>query len=540
MNKIIMYLRQFHKVDYIYATFFSLMCILSRHIIDEPADRSTVLTTYVTKFGIVDILIFIILYFTAFFVVQLVRWLFGKIARNSSFFRNDKTVTYKQLVVLWLLVFLLIILMWAPYMMSYWPGGIYNDTLDSIHIALHKAPMNNQNTVLYALWWRLIFFLGIPINQGDYGGLKLMSVLQPAIMAGVGASFVTWLRRRGVRSWLLVLIALVYAFAPIFPSYAVSMWKDTLFSVNLFMYVWVIYIMVDSYMAKRSVNKSQLIIYCVISFLIIFGRNNGIYIVILTGFSLCVFAFSNFGKKEKYTIILTSLSIILISLIIQGPVYRKLGVIESNSVEKYGIPLQQVAYMVSSNAIISEDELAVIEGILPKEGWINLYNPIVVDSIKFDPLFNSEYFDSHITDFLGAYIGVVAKNPFMAFKGYLLSTIGFWDAWKSSSSAYICTSHCWNAEYFMSDYFVAKTGKSLSDIVGPRWYISSGLLVWIMLLALCLILSGSKKQFIIPLLPLFALWLTLLMATPVSFSFRYVFSFLLCIPMYILCINSAE
>ncbi len=86
----------------------------------------------------------------------------------------------------------------------------------------------------------------------------------------------------------------------------------------------------------------------------------------------------------------------------------------------------------------------------------------------------------------------------------------------------------------MSDYFNMYTNLVLTDIVGPRWFISSGLLIWIMLGVIAIILSRKEWEYLIPIMPTFVLWVTLLIATPLAFSFRYVFSILLCMPIYLM------
>jgi len=541
MEKIVKILRQINIVDYIFAILFGVMCIFSRHVIDIPSAKSTILTTYVTSFGLLDLPLFIIMTVVGLIIVQLCRYIINwLLPKKDLFIIPASTCERGRITILWIAIFTLTMIAWIPYLMSYWPGGIYNDTLDSIHIALGKAPMDNQNTILYALWWRLIFWLGTPINQGDYGGLKLMTIVQPAIMATIAASFFVWLRSRGARLWIVITLALVFAFVPIFPFYAVSLWKDTLFGMNMFLLIWILYWIVSDMDRQRKVSKRLLIAYLIVSLLISFGRNNGIYIVIVTGIALSLYVWKKLDKDNLIMTSALSAFVIAISIIVQGPVFNSLGIIQSDPVEKYGIPLRQVAYMLSSGANISSEEMDILEEIMPSEGWINLYDPIVADQIKFAPLFDASYFNTHTKEFLHAYLGMVLKNPFIAFKGYALSTIGFWDAFKTSSSAYICTAHCGHAEYFMSDYFAYMTGRVLSDFVGPRWYISSGLLVWLMLLSLCLICGQSMhKKYIIPIIPILVLWGTLLIATPVSFSFRYVFSILLSLPLVVMCSFSA-
>jgi len=514
----------------VYSVLFAIMCVCSRHIVNEPSDRSTILTTYITPIVWYDAVLLILFTILAYVVIKALDVVVKRLAATCL---TDKTMRLPGWG-MWIIVFAAIMIAWIPYMMSYWPGGIYNDTLDSIHIALGKAEWSNQNTVLYALWWRLIFFIGQIANQGEYGGLKLMTILQPMIMAGVAASFFTWLRKRGVRTAIVVIGVAAFTLFPVFPYYAVSMWKDTLFSVSMFVYSWVIYMIIDEVSHSEKLSATSMVKYSLSSLLVIFGRNNGLYVYLITSILLVLLMTKKLGKRDIVRMMACVVTIAAASIIVSGPVYTVCGVEKSAPVEKYGIPLQQVGYIVSMGGNIDTESQSVFEEILPMDGWINLYSPTVVDTIKFDPLFCRGYFDTHTGDFVKAYIHTTFMNPVLSVKGYLLATIGFWDAWKSSSSAYICTAHCWNAEYFMSDYFNLKTGIYLAEIVGPRWYISSGLLIWVMLLAFVVAISSADKRYVAVEVPTLVLWLTIMLATPLAFSFRYVFSLLLCIPLYLL------
>ena len=529
MEKLKGYILPVHACDVVYSVLFGLMCVLSRHVVNEPSDRSTVLTTYMTELELVDIPILLVCSVLVYAVLNMIPVFIKWVQKNSK----PASLMKIRPVYLWIIIFTIIMVCWIPYMMSYWPGGIYNDTLDSIHIALGKQEWSNQNTVLYALWWKLIFWLGQIVNQGEYGGLKLMTIVQPAIMAGVGATFFTWLRRRGSKFVTIMLGVVAYALFPIFPYNAVSMWKDTLFSVNVFLYTWIIFLIVDEVDNEHKISIKNIALYTITSLLVIFGRNNGLYVFLVVTVSIIFVLRKKLEKKNWIGLVKASAIVCIASLIIQGPVYNLCGVEKSAPVEKYGIPLQQIGYIISSSGELDGDSRAVLEGILTVDGWINLYSPTVVDTIKFDPLFNRGYFDTHTGEFVVAYAKTIVKNPALAVKGYLLATIGFWDAFKSNSSAYICTAHCWNAEYFMSDYFNLSTGMYLSDIVGPRWYISAGLLAWIVHGTMIILKKSNKKEKMLVVLPTLVLWLTIMVATPLAFSFRYALALLMCVPFFI-------
>ncbi len=545
----------------IYSLAFALMAVLSRHAIYSDEVESSILTVRMTSLEIIDVPIFALVAVVVYLLLQIMKLAIDKFGSyvydNGEGSRNNKYVS-------WFIIFAVIMICYIPYMMSYWPGGIYNDTSDSIDIALGKSPMSNQNTVLYALFWRLIFAIGQVFDQGDYGGLKLMTVLQCVAIAGVAAGFITWLRRRGVCGWVCVMLTVAVALFPIFPYYGVSLWKETWFGLALFFYVWMWYASQGELKGIKEVT-----LYILSTTWVIFSRNNGLYLVLFTVVIAGIVLVKKLGWRAMKRFTVVNITVVVVSLLFQGPIYSAAGIRSSSPAESLGIPIQQVAYMIGSSAVdntmadvviedteqavrerlsMTESEYEVISSIMPLESWIIKYNPIVVDALKFSDDFDKKYFEAHTGEFLKTYLSLVFKNPGYAIKGYLISTMGFWDAFKSSSSAYICTQHTPQAEYFMSDYFTSKTGRVLSDIVGPRWYISGGALIWIML-GLCVISlslrrsgsgivrhegekSGSSDLQVLVFLPGIALWLTYMLATPLSFSFRYLFGILLCMPLF--------
>ncbi len=586
-------IRKLNIVELVYSLAFAMMTVLSRHTMYSDKTESNILTVNMTSFRLTDILIFLSVTIIMYVLLQIIKLAIDKV--NPFVWQKDGQIKNNK-VVCWLIVFAVIMICYIPYMMSYWPGGIYNDTLDSIDIALGKSTWSNQNTVLYALFWKLIFAVGSVVNQGDYGGLKLMTVLQPMALAAMAASFITWLRGRGVRRWIIILLTAIVALVPVFPYYGVSLWKETWFGLAFFAYTWVWYAMSERLLEISSVDESadckgqnfysksqfsikDVTIYILSILWVIFGRNNGLYVVLFVMIISSIMLFSRIGRDLWKKLTIVNITIVAVSLLIQGPVFNLCGIKKSSPAESLGIPLQQTAYMIGTAAVentmadvviedtnqavreslkITDAEYEEITSIMPVESWILQYNPVVVDPLKFSKDFDKEYFGTRTGDFLKTYISLACKNPKYAIRGYLISTMGFWDAYKSSSSAYICTAHTSQAEYFMSDYFNMRTGKTLSDIVGPRLYISGGTLVWIML-GLFVIAgnmhkgnnptnesdeskltvrsdnkcTSSNNISVLTFLPAVGLWLTYMLAAPLSFSFRYLFGLLLCTPLYI-------
>lgn len=509
----------------LFSAIFSVMLIVSRHVIYTP-DGTNLENTFVTDFSVLDGAGFCVLLPLIYVAVKGLLFLLRQI---SGVFFQEKRKAKKYVFVLF---FLLIMLLWLPYLPSYWPGGIYSDTVDSIRMALGQDALDNHNPILYTLLWRLMFFLtGAFRGETEYYGLELFTVVQLAGMALVMAGFVYWCYRKGFHKLFIAFMLLIIGIFPLYPFYGISLWKDTIFSLVVFLFSVFLY---QTFSVKETeLSWMELAAYCLFSLLLVFLRNNGIYVMIFCAVLIVLICL----KKQKMTAMkigIASLVIAIGSLVIQGPVYDAKGYNVDRTVESMGIPIQQVAYVLSTDGAVEEDELAFMEQIMPLENWKALYEPTVVDYIKFDPTFDRRFFQENSREFTGHYLHMMLQNPVKALKAYALATIGFWDISRGSASAYICNFHFSNSGYVMSDYFDYYTGLSFRELVEPREYISAALWAWLLLL--CISICIQKRYFtgLIALLPTLGVWLSIMVATPLSFSFRYVYSLFLCAPIYLI------
>ena len=139
-------------------------------------------------------------------------------------------------------------------------------------------------------------------------------------------------------------------------------------------------------------------------------------------------------------------------LILRGPIYNHYGLNSDDKVESFGIPLQQVGYILSSDGNISEEDKAFLNNIIPLEKWKQVYCPLIVDRVKWDPEFNVSYLNEHSGEFLKLYLRVAIQNPIRAVKGYGLETVGFWDPTKQTSDAYLCNFMWPSLPFEMKEY----------------------------------------------------------------------------------------
>ncbi|MDE7007327.1 MAG: hypothetical protein K2P07_04080, partial [Lachnospiraceae bacterium] len=208
------YLKKINIWYVLFAMLFAGMLIASRHIFNLEMDISTVENVYVSDFHFVDLIVWIGVTPAVYILMKAAEFICS--AGEGALFQTERRLREGLLVFGG--SFVLIMLLWFPYLPSYWPGGIYSDTVDSINAALYKDVLDNHNPILYTLIWRFMFWVtGAFSGAGEYGGLKLFTVVQTLFMALALSYFIYRCYRWGIHKAFLLFCLLVFALFPLYP-----------------------------------------------------------------------------------------------------------------------------------------------------------------------------------------------------------------------------------------------------------------------------------------------------------------------------------
>ena len=436
---------------------------------------------------------------------------------------------------LFLIFTIVIATCWLPYLLSNIPGGVFYDNYYVYDMVWGRQPMANQQPILYTLIHVFLFKVIVGVFGGTMQAVVMTMTLIQYITFAIGLSwFLCWMKKRNVSKIYIGIVLIFFSLFPLFPSYAITNWKDTLFSLFLFLFSIVIAdLVLDG--VKRFSDHNWIIRYLILAFLICFFRNNGIYIIIATTVILFIcyrkYIFKN--KYRKYSF--TSMLLIIVTLIVQGPIFDSIGYNEVQAVEMNGIPLQQVSFVILSGGDVSDDEIEFIDNIISPDIREVYFSPNGIDPMKRTIDESSQQFlADHQDEFLRIWFNIVSRNPKLAIEAYLFATMGFWNINKSSSHGYIQTnlSPGWEWQGITPvDLIDELTGFSIYYRLLPKFYISAALFGWIMLFCFVLILLRKKCYLLLPFVPMLTLWATIMVSTPISYSLRYVFVFVIFMPL---------
>ena len=431
-----------------------------------------------------------------------------------------------------ILYFFINVIFWIPYYLSYYPGGIYSDTFASVTYYDWKL-LTNRHPLLYSFVIGRFIRLSELFHKDLTWAFGLFFLFQMTIGAFLLQSFLKMMLRNKIHPVVIHMIMTLFIFYPLIPLFLVSIWKDTPFALS-FLWWFLAYADLLNDTAKNRLNLSLIIHFSLGAFLVAFTRNNGIYIVLISIISILFILSSRIFPRKKlfyYLSIFTIMAIILI----QGPVYDMLGVEKTDTVEKYGIPLQQIAAVIVNDGRISEKDKELLSNFVSIDAINEKFAPCVVDPLKWSDGFNDDYLAAHQKEFIRLWVKLFLHNPRIYIKEYLLSTVGFWNIDNNSIGAYV-QNYVWrnSAGVKQVDLFQKQFGFSFQHYVNPRYYISGALFFWLFAASafFCMNHYGWKK--LVYFVPPLSLWLTVMIATPVAWSLRYVEGLVFTVPFVLL------
>lgn len=426
-----------------------------------------------------------------------------------------------------LIVALILLAAWLPYILALYPGVVLPDTLMSISQILGNTPLTNHHPVIFTLTLGAFFKLfGTNPNHAVFA----FALFQSAVLAGTLSYSVEWVRVRGARRWMWIAAILFYALVPAFPIYAMNIQKDTLFSC------WVLLSGILAFEVDRQVKDGKLYLPQCIAlavFLVLawFARNNGPFVTLGVVAWLGV---TTFRMKSPKAFICSAVPALAVCLLVIGPVFSAIAA-PTEDAESVGIPLQQVAAAVVYEGDIDSDDMQYLGELLPLESYQN-YTPCLADTLKWDAAFNNELLTSSKPEFMQIWLRTGLKNAGTYIRAYVMETYGFWVPGAKNSYGFLDT-RVQDNDYGIArtDLFQRITGSDLPGRFATSCtFFGSGTLLWALLLLAAMMIDSRKSRELLLEWPALLVVLTILIATPVAFSLRYVFVLAIGMPIYCL------
>ena len=509
----------------IIAALFSIMIVARNHVVFTGGVVGTLSQNYVVDPGWSDLLYILLLWAVLYsFFDGLAYWLpeaLGRIPRGQADGAGN------PFPMLFPVVMLTMLAIWTLGYLCFFPGTmVWNDIL---YVLQNPQTAADISPVVFNFIVNLFLKWGVAIGKPNVG-FALYCVLQMVLLSALLAYTVCWLMRTGLPSFAPIAVWMFYAFYPLISLYSFTIIRDIGYSA--FMLLWLIFLY--DLLSGRELKRGMVLLYAVLLVGTIVSRSNGKIVAPLMAVTVPLFIRDNRVKLFGIGILACALTFVLTGFATRN--------VESRSVEALGIPMQQIAMVVNEGGELSEEDREVIFSLLPESEWTGgdyptTYIPMTVDMLKGNGQFNGSYLNSHRAEFIRTYLNVLVHNPWQCIKAYMLETYGFW-AWGSVDDAQAYHMGIQESEFGFNQSPVLKG--ALYDFITGIYYRaiphsegSAATFTWLIIGTLGLLFVSGKRKYCLLLLPMLYNWLTIMVAAPIAFAFRYVFYYLLTFPVVI-------
>ena len=453
-----------------------------------------------------------------------------------SFFHKDKQHERVNSKLVSITFFLILEVAFLASLFANYPGLYSVDSIDIVNQALGQSHyslwyryegLSNHHPVLYTLSVKLF----LTIFGYNASSFAILSFTQSILVAASISYAALWAYEKTGRLAFAFSLVVLLAINPIVQCYAITLWKEVLFGCVFLTYM----IHFLRYREGGRTRNREFLLF-VFGLLLSLLRSNGFVVVIV---SLLIVLVDR--CKEGARIALAGS--IATWLLVTNLIYPLAGISSAHFSEAIAMPLQQIGATAASGGYIPDSAKTVIEKVLPLEEFTASYSSGSPNPIKFSEHFNDEYLELHKTEFLLAWFQVFPYNIKTYVIAWLNETAGYW--MPEISGYTIASGGDMPASITPSSFGWGLTAEESAHIV-QKYPIafSLGNIVWFYIALLFVNARYNDKEVAYrkayDLIPAGALYLTLLIAAPVMYDFRYLFPLYLSAPFFFIHIASTE
>ena len=419
----------------------------------------------------------------------------------------------------------LILLFWLPYLLLCYPGSVTYDGMYQLGQYFGQTEATNHHPWLSTLLMGWIVSLGGDnLSLGIFLYVLFQSLVCAAVLAGVCWQVRVLAGR--MAAWLSLAF---FALVPTWGGYAQMFVKDTLF-YGVFA---AFFLCVVLFLKARGQTGLPLWAGLLLTGLLCaLLRNNGLYIVVPTLFLLIPAARTLSARLGAAAL---GAGILLFYLCFNQLLLPAWGVAPGSVREVLSLPFQQTArYVQVCGSSLTEEEIAVIDGVLDYETLVTSYDPRVSDPVK-----NTYHGDSQaLGEYLSLWLRQGLRRPDVYLEATLNSMFGYFlpgYRYGPFGGNYFFMQE---SSYGLDVAFAHPDAPQLADAFSRLWSQTPGLQLlnapgtfsWLLVLASVALLRRRRGTALIACLPL---WLALgiCCVSPVNGLVRYMLPIMAATPL---------
>lgn len=438
-------------------------------------------------------------------------------------------------------VFLFLLLCWLPVFLAVYPGFFVYDAQDE-YIQVAARTFSTHHPLVHVLLLGGMI-CGVHKLTGSYNmGIACYMNFQMFLASGCFTFLFSYLRKKGVSRTLRLIGLLWLGLFPTVVMFTLCSAKDALFTLALLLLLICLLEMGTEETFFESRGWRLLFVMSGMAMMLL--RNNGFY-----AFLVMIPLLLILQKNRRGQLLFLSVCAVAGCLLINGGLKLILHADDSEYQEILTVPIQQLARTWRyAPEVFSEQDLEILHEVLDEEA-LALYTPRLSDPVKYR--FNNEAFAGDKGKYAALWLRIGMKKPLIYLNAWWMTSYGFWYP-NTVINVYggntVFTFTYQDNSYF--GYEVEQPGvreskipwldevyRKLSLEVWKEkipvisWLFSPGAMFWLYAFLFARLLNNRRYEILYPFLPIFLIWLTVLLGP--TYLPRYVLFFWYALPLFL-------
>lgn len=443
----------------------------------------------------------------------------------------------------------IILICWLPYIISFYPVilsadpanqikqfyGLKTRYIYGVKLLDENVLITNDNPVLHTVLLGGSVKIGETLFNSHNVGLFIYSIIQITLLLLALSSTIHYMKKIDIPYSIRIIVLTIYSLVPVFPFYAMDCNKDIIYTCFIILYTIQLFDLIKN--KKKDISNKKRLLVILLSVLIIFTRNNGLYLILLS-LPFLLFIYSENNRKKIMTMIIFPVILYLTAV---NLIFPALKIIPGNKREMLSIPFQQTArYVKYHEEELTDKEKEIIDKILGYDTLASRYVPTLADQVKNN--YNAystkkdrvEYFKVWLNGLKkhpGTYIEATLNNIY----GYFYPNTSSWYFYYKRSTKLDNRGIDFNYHYNNLDgsrKILSTYGLVFPKIPGIGLILNIGINTWLIFMMIVFLIKQKAKEYLIILSPAIS---TILMciASPANTYFRYVLPYVFSMPLLI-------
>lgn len=501
--------------------------------------------------GVILVSAFVVLYIL---LTELVRLLEGSPREGHGWISRAAALLERHPVAVPMAI---VLACWLPWLIIAWPGTTDpNDNLDQLRqwhgimtgsaqsVGLKEGDMliNSHHPVFHTMLINLCVDLGAALGSQNLG-MFLYVAAQELLLSWSLALCHALMCRMGTPAWVRVVSVLIWSLCPVYGGWALSLTKDLAFTVAMLQLVLCLMCAVRRPSALRE-GRWLLVSLFFSTLLACLFRNNGLYCVLPAAVAL-------FCARGPSRVSVACCAAVVVSMLVSLVLYPVLGVTPGSKREMLSVPFQQTArYLQEHPDDVTDEERAAIDAVLPYDELSESYKPDISDPVKGKYRIGS---DEHLPAYFAAWAQMGLRHPGTYVAATLSNTYKYFFPGLGAGWFWL-NLNCWNVrdtedgvqDAYDKDGFHLHQVEALKPVRNAAidlyaTYRATNIIscpgdmafcAWVLLIAAFLIARTHRWRMLVPLLPLLALYATVILG-PQNGNIRYMLPIIESMPLVV-------